>query len=93
MEVFSDTFLPADPCDWWFRSEPCPACDSYALRPVASVGPTQWLCVSCGRCWLPVREHLHAVDPWTCAGCATRDRRECIALVQRDLPRVGLRPE
>jgi len=26
------------------------------------------------------------VDPWTCAGCATNDRHDCIALLQYDLP-------
>jgi len=84
MEVFSDTFVPTELGDWWFRSQPCPACKSDALRPVANLGPTQWLCVSCGRCWNPVHGHLNAVDPWTCAGCATKDRRACIALAQRD---------
>ena len=85
MEVFSDTFVPTELADWWFRSQPCPECAVRALRPVANLGATQWLCADCGRCWLPTHGYLQAVDPWSCAGCATRDRCDCIARSQRDL--------
>ena len=88
MDVFSDTFVPTALADWWFRSQPCPACDRETLRPVANLGPTQWLCESCGDCWIPVQGNLHRVDPWRCAGCATRGRRVCIAATQH----VELRP-
>ena len=93
MEVFNDTFVPTELADWWFRSQPCPACAAESLRPVANLGATQWLCASCGRCWLPTHGYLRAVDPWTCSGCATRDRCECIARTQPDLPDVDLRNE
>ena len=65
MEVFTDTFVPTELADWWFRSQPCPACSAESLRPVANLGATQWLCASCGRCWLPTHGYLRAVDPWT----------------------------
>ena len=84
MEVFNDTFVPPEVGDWWFGSRPCPACESEALHPVANLGPQRLRCAGCGRCWTPAHGLLHPVDPWTCAGCASADRRACIALAQLD---------
>jgi hypothetical protein len=88
MDIFSDTFVPTALTDWWFRSQPCPACEHEALRPVANLGPTQWLCANCGTCWIPVQGHLQLVDPWRCAGCATRGRSECVSRCQHNRPVV-----
>ena len=84
MQVFGDTFIPIEVGVSWFGSQPCPACDSQTLHPVANLAPARWVCSSCGRCWTPLHGYLDRVDPWTCAGCATRDRRECIARFQPD---------
>ncbi len=86
MQVFADTFVPTDIGDLWFGSHLCPACAARALHAVVNLGSTQWLCRDCGRCWTPVHGHLERVDPWTCGGCATKNRRECIACLQRDIP-------
>ena len=82
MDVFADTFVPAALADWWFWNRPCPSCELETLHPVAGLGPTHWLCASCGECWIPVQGHLQLVEPWSCAGCATRGRRECVAQSQ-----------
>ena len=84
MQVNADTFVPIEVGEWWFRSQPCPACDAHTLQPVANLAPARWLCSACGRCWTPLHGHLAQVDPWTCAGCATGDRHECIVRLQRD---------
>jgi len=86
MEVFADTFVPVDVGEWWFGSHCCPACDARALQHVVNVGPSRWLCGNCRRCWTPNHGHLERVDPWTCAGCASNDRHDCIALLQCDIP-------
>jgi hypothetical protein len=90
MQVFTDSFVPIEVGEWWFGSQLCPACDTHSLHPVANLNAPRWLCSSCGRCWTPLHGHLDRVDPWTCAGCATHDRRECVARLQRDAPRTGL---
>jgi hypothetical protein len=92
MQVFTDTFVPVEVGEWWFGTQMCPACDTPNLHPVANLTAPRWLCSSCGRCWTPRHGHLDRVDPWTCAGCATRDRRDCVAHLQRDTPRVELEP-
>ena len=86
MEVFADTFVPTEVGEWWFRSQPCPGCDNHTLHPVANLSPPRWLCSTCGRCWTPLHGGLTRVDPWTCSGCATGDRHECIIRLQRDTP-------
>jgi hypothetical protein len=86
MQVFADTFVPVDVGEWWFGSDLCPACDARALHLVVNLGPAQWLCGNCGRCWTPADGHLERVDPWTCAGCASNNRHDCIALLQCDIP-------
>ena len=90
MQVFGDTFVPIEVGEWWFGSQLCPACDAHTLHAVANLTPPRWLCSNCGRCWTPLHGHLDRVDPWTCAGCATRDRRTCIALLQPDVPHAGV---
>lgn len=90
MGVFVDTFVPIEVGEWWFGSQPCPSCGTHAMHRVANLAPTRWLCSNCGHCWTPLHGHLDRVDPWTCAGCATRDRRECIVRLQRDPPHSGV---
>ena len=82
MDVYADTFVPTALADCWFRSQPCPDCGHETLRPVATLGPPHWLCISCDACWMPVQGKLQRVEPWICVGCATRGRRVCIARAQ-----------
>ncbi len=85
MELFPDTTpMPAG-----HDSRICPRCGAVPLARVADCEIVHWLCQSCGHCWQETRGNLRAVDPITCAGCSTKPRPECIALLAREFPRFS----
>ena len=86
MEPFGDTFLPPELAVSWVPSRACPACAA-ELRAVTRLSPAHhWLCSGCGRCWTLVHGNLRGVDTFTCEGCATRTKAECLARVGADFP-------
>ena len=86
VDLFADTFLTAELAEFWVRSRDCPFCDE-KLHAAAGLAPSQhWLCSACGRCWALAHGHLHAVDPLTCQGCATRLKAECVSLFGARFP-------
>jgi hypothetical protein len=90
MEIFDDTFVLPALADVWFAASSCPACRTGHLRHVTTnAGAYRWACEDCGRCWEAVRGRLRHVDPIGCPGCATKDRRACIVLLQRRFRRFG----
>ncbi len=91
MEIFNETFMPEGHADVWLATRSCPACLAGWLRPITTTaGAAHWVCEDCGRCWEALRSHLRSVDPISCAGCATRNQRDCITLLQANFPRFGL---
>ena len=89
MEVFDDTFIPPGLGDVRFAAQHCPCCVWPYLHPVRSLDQSHLVCESCGHCWRIEHGRLRPVDPLSCHGCATRSKRDCIALLQRDVPRFG----
>jgi hypothetical protein len=86
MGLFGDTFIPAGLRDVWAGPQRCPRCVWPYLHPMASNNQAHWLCSSCGHCYHLVHGHLQAVDPVTCHGCAARNKRDCVALLQHEFP-------
>jgi len=89
MEVSNDTFIPPGLSEVWFARRHCPRCVWPYLRPAPSLDDTHWLCESCGHCWHIEHGRLRPVNVLGCHGCTTRPKRECIALLQREFPRLG----
>lgn len=89
MEVFDDTFIPADFADVWAAGRHCPQCVWPRLRPAGSLTETRLLCDSCGHCWRIEHGKLRPVDPLGCHGCTSRPKRDCVELLQRKFPRFG----
>jgi DNA-directed RNA polymerase subunit RPC12/RpoP len=75
--------------DAWFGTHECPACSTASLQRVRSDDVSHWWCPDCARCWRPVHGTLHQVEPLACHGCATRAKRECIALFVAGFPEFG----
>ena len=86
MEPFADTFIPPGLDDLWFVARTCPACRAEHLRHVRALDESHWLCEGCGHCWRAEHGRLRNVDPLGCHGCPAHDKRECIALFQREFP-------
>ena len=89
MEVFDDTFIPPGLSKVWTAGRNCPRCVWTHLRPVRSLDESHWLCESCGHCWRVEHGRLRPVDPLGCHGCASRSKRECVALLKGEFPRFG----
>jgi hypothetical protein len=56
---------------------PCPECASPHLRAVSDGYDTNFLCESCGACWIHSMGWLGRVDPMTCSGCSGEQRTVC----------------
>jgi hypothetical protein len=89
MELFDDTFIPPGLRDVWAGTHHCPRCVWPYLQPVASHDQSHWLCPSCGHCYYLVHGHLRTVDPLVCHGCAVRNKRDCIVVLQHEFPYFG----
>jgi hypothetical protein len=89
MEVFDDTFIPPGLGEVWTAGRHCPRCVWPYLRAVRSLDESHWLCESCGHCWRVEHGRLRPVNPIGCHGCASRPKRECIALLGREFPHFG----
>jgi len=89
MEPFHDTFVRSNLDDVWFATRGCPKCLEQPLQRVRADHEPRWLCGSCQQCWQVTDGVLRPVDPLSCAGCASRPKSECIALLQSTFPRFG----
>jgi hypothetical protein len=89
LEIFDDTFVPSGLGEVWAAGRRCPRCVWPNLQEVRSLGEAHWLCESCGHCWRIEHGRLRAVNPLGCHGCANREKRDCIALLQKEFPRFG----
>jgi hypothetical protein len=89
MEVFADTFVPPGLSEMWGAGRHCPRCVWPYLHPVRSLDQPRLLCESCGHCWRVEHGRLEPVDPLLCQGCATRPKRECMALARDEAAAVG----
>jgi hypothetical protein len=88
MEIFDDSFVPTGLATVWFSNRRCAACAG-TIEPVRTVGEPHYLCESCGRCYRVEHGRMRPVDPVGCHGCATKSKRECIALLVSTFPRFG----
>jgi hypothetical protein len=87
MEVFSDTFIPAELTRT--VAEHCPRCIWPYLRPVTSLDETHFLCLACGHCFRRDHGQLRPVNALTCHGCSAHSKRDCITLLQHEFPRFS----
>jgi ribosomal protein S27E len=64
--------VTTQPTGGWGGFDSCPGCGAGDLRAVFDGDATNFLCGSCGACWLVAMGWVRRVDPRACRGAARR---------------------